>query len=284
MLTIYNRWKHSDLQGCISVVLSVKLHLKSEWWFRPCWSLGKRACLTFLVGILPPAPLCFTCLEKYVVLCPYCCWLLSRFYFMILFFLSYLYMLQAISFIEAYLFWVITNETAFDVLRIPLLYNLCQLAQFLMILLFYLFILFHCFSSMPLFTHTQSCDGSVLDAAIAGLTSFRPNVRLDSGNWNRNSQFSVCFNEWLNECWEQVCVGLCVCATNIARGHTGPYLLLTVSAVVFFRSPALKKRDLLLLTWSEITDLDHNAYFFFFLKCVVKSTHYLWDSRGGNGC
>lgn len=163
--------------------------------------------------------------------------------------------------------------------------TMCQLAQFLMILLFYLFILFHCFSSMPLSTYTQSCDGSVLDAAIAGLTSFRPNVRLDSGKWNRNSQFTVCFNEWLNECWEQVCAGLCVCATNIARGHTGPYLLLTVSAVVFFRPPALKKRDLLLLTWSEITDPDHNAYFFFFfLKCVVKCTHYLWDSCGGNGC
>lgn len=66
-------------------------------------------------------------------------------------------------------------------------------------------------------------------------------------------------------------MGLCVCATNIARGHTGPYLLLTVSAVVFFRPPALKKRDLPLLTWSEITDLDHNAYFFFFFFLNVLS-------------
>lgn len=45
--------------------------------------------------------------------------------------------------------------------------------------------------------------------------------------------------------WEQVCVGLCVCATDLAWGHSCPYLLLMVSTVVFFRTPSQKERPAL---------------------------------------
>lgn len=218
----------------------------------------------------------------------YCCWLLSRFYFMILFFLSYLYLLQAISFIEAYLFWVITNETAFDVLRIPLLYNVSVgtvLDDPFVLLVYFVPLLF-----IDATLHLHSFLWQVCSWCCDSWTSFRPNVRLDSGKWNSLvvivgilNLLCVLMSDWMNV--GSRCVRACVFVPLILPEAIQALIYCWLFQQWCFSVLLLSKRETYCFLHGLRLQIQTTMpTSFFFLECVVKCTHYLWDSCGGNGC